>query len=378
MTRLSEAKVQKIREAIDDHRSYRFCGPGDDLDEITAVTSGYRHLIIQFQRLAGAVLSEPTASVLGSLSVDPNDLFSAFDAHSEIEAMIPDIEEAIAGLTSAEKSTSVTIASSAPLPSPVCFIVGQVLGSAVYHHETLNNLFYEAGAQGDVPAGTCVAKCQTWLKRMHLEVEYPIGVLGKLIQEFMDSDVARYPNQLAGRSKIEIVLGRFGLSYHNGGLILSAERAIATRSLIQLLQDKDLPALGNEFERCMENVETDPPAAITAACSILESLCKVYIEDNRLEMPNRLTIAPLWRVVSKHIGFDPSAIEDDDIKRILSGLTSVVEGVGSLRTHAGSAHGRSRRSYSVQARHARLAIHASHTLVGFVLETWERRDRTTP
>ena len=373
MTRLSQAKVEKIREAIKHHRSYRFCGPGDDLDEISAVTLGYRHLITQFQRLAGAILTEPAASVLNSISVEPDNLYSAFDAHSEIEAMMPDLEEAIADATTTRESNLATTASSVPLPKPVCSIVGQVLGSAVYHHETLNNLFYEAGAQGEVPQGTCVTKCQTWLKHMHLEVENPIGVLGKLIEEFMDGDVGQYGNQLAGRSKIEAVLGRSGLSYHKGGVILGAERAVATRSLIQLLQERDLSALGQEFERCMENVETDPPAAITAASSILESLCKLYIEDNGLEMPNKQTIGPLWRVVTKHIGFDPSAVEDDDVKRVLSGLASVVDGVGSLRTHTGSAHGRGRKSYSIRARHARLAVHASHTLVAFVLETWELR-----
>ena len=124
----------------------------------------------------------------------------------------------------------------------------------------------------------------------------------------------------------------------------------------------------------MENVETDPPAAITAACSILESLCKVYIEDNDLEMPSKQSITPLWKVVSKDLGFDPSAVEDGDLKKILSGLTSAVDGIGSLRTHTGSAHGHVKKSYRIQARHARLAIHASHTLVVFVLETWAHRN----
>jgi hypothetical protein len=39
--------------------------------------------------------------------------------------------------------------------------------------------------------------------------------------------------------------------------------------------------------------------------SILESLFKVYIEDNCLELPADQSLKPLWRTVSKHIGFDP-------------------------------------------------------------------------
>lgn len=61
---------------------------------------------------------------------------------------------------------------------------------------------------------------------------------------------------------------------------------------------------------------------------------------------------------------------------ILGGLGAVVDGIGALRTHAGSAHGRGRRAYRVEARHARLAVHAAHTLVVFGIETWAaRRDR---
>jgi hypothetical protein len=59
----------------------------------------------------------------------------------------------------------------------------------------------------------------------------------------------------------------------------------------------------------------------------------------------------------------------------LQGLASIVAGVGSARTHGGSAHGQGRGAYTVQARRARLAAHAAHTLALFVLETWGARRR---
>lgn len=374
MTGLSTRRLQRIREIIDNHRSFRFCGPSDDPDEITNVTLGYRHLVVQLQRLASPILDEHTASLLNSLVVEVDNLYSAFATHTEIEAIIFDIEEAIESTMNQNSRLPDVAGTPTPIPIPVCSIVGEILGSSIYNHKALERLFYEAGAQGEVPDGSCVVKCQTWLKRMHTEVEDPIPVLGKVINEFMEVDVGHYRHQQLGRTKIENILGRFGLSYHTGGVILGVDRAFPTKSLEQLLQEKDLSAVNQEFTRCMENVDTDPPAAITAACAILESLCKVYIEDQRLTIPNKKTIVPLWKVVSTDLGLNPSAVEDDDVKRILSGLTSVVDGIGSLRTHTGSAHGRGRRPYKVQARHARLAIHASHTLVGFILETWERRN----
>jgi hypothetical protein len=271
-----------------------------------------------------------------------------------------------------ESTTPVT---AKPLPVPVCSIVGDVLGNFIYHHKTLERLFYQAGAAGEVPPGSCVVKCQEWLKRMHNDVADPTAVLGKVLEEFMEVDRSYGGSEPDPRKKITDVLGRFGLSYHTGGLILGAANALPTKSLKQVLQARDLAGVDQEFERALANVEKDPPAAITAACSILESLFKVYIEDNDIEMPSDQSLKPLWRTASKHLGLDPSAIEDDDVKKVLSGLNSVVDGIGSLRTHTGSAHGRGRRPYQLQARHARLAIHSSHTLVGFFIETWDQRKR---
>ena len=268
-------------------------------------------------------------------------------------------------------------AAAKPLPVPVCSIVGDVLGSFVFHHNTLNALFYGAGAEGDVPEGNCVVKCQTWLKRMHTEVPDPGAVLGKVLEEFMEVDLqAKEKEQQEGRRKIVEALGRFGLSYRTGGLVLGAATAMPTKSLAQVLKDRDLSGVDKEFERALANIESDPPAAITAACSILEALFKVYIDDTPgLERPADQSLKPLWRSVSKHLGLDPASVEDEDAKKVLSGLNSVVDGIGSLRTHAGSAHGRGRRPYRLPARYARLAIHSSHTLVSFFLETWDDRNR---
>jgi Abortive infection C-terminus len=267
-------------------------------------------------------------------------------------------------------------ATAKPLPVPVCSIVGDVLGSFVAYHQPLERLFYGAGAVGEVPSGNCVGKCQSWLKRLHTEVPNPAAVLGKVIEEFMEVDNSyKTDEQEAGRKKIREVLARFGFSYHIGGLILGTATALPTKSLTQVLKARDLAEVDKEFERSLANVESDPPASVTAACSILESLFKVYIEDNGIEMPGDQSLKPLWKTASKHIGFDPSAVEDEDVKKILSGMNSVVDGIGSLRTHTGTAHGHGRRTYRLQARHARLAIHASHTLVGFFLETWDERKR---
>ena len=151
------------------------------------------------------------------------------------------------------------------------------------------------------------------------------------------------------------------------------KKVIPVDSLELLLRDKDIPTVREEFARCVDNINSDPRAAITAACAMVEATCKVYIEDQDLEMPSRKAIKSLWSAIASDLEIEPASVEDKDVKRILSGLISVVDGLGSLRTHTGSAHGGGRKRYKVQPRHARLAAGAACTLVGLILETWDQR-----
>lgn len=263
------------------------------------------------------------------------------------------------------------------IPNPVIAVLASVLATH-YTHTRLNLLFQECGAPGEPPDGNKEDKCAAWLKRMnHTAGIEVLAVLGRILENFMEVDETylgeQSTTQVANRRRVTDILSRHGLRYEVGGRIFGATAAIPTRSLDTILRARDLAAIQKEFERALQSVEQDPPAAITAACAIVESFCKTYCEDEGIDLPKEQSIKPLWKAVQSHIGFDPAKIEDDDLKRILTGLASIVDGIGSFRTHAGSAHGRGRKSYRAAPRHARLLIHSAHSLVAFCLETWDER-----
>jgi hypothetical protein len=91
----NKKRKEIVAELIEGARKFRFCGPSDDPDEQTAVTSGYRYLVTQFKRLAAPVLASPSASRLNAIEVEINDLYSAFDAKAELDALLPEIEAAL-------------------------------------------------------------------------------------------------------------------------------------------------------------------------------------------------------------------------------------------------------------------------------------------
>ncbi len=265
------------------------------------------------------------------------------------------------------------------IPKAVSAVVGQVLGSHYYNHRRLETLFEEAGAPGDPPEGNCETKCIDWLRRCNREHPDPFLVLGRVLEEFMEIraiEESPFADDPWGKNheRVTRVLAQYGLSYHQGGRIIGGGASAPSKSLGDILKGRDLQSVEDEFDRALAAVESDPPAAVTAACSLLESIFKVYMEEHQLELPKKASIKPLWAVFSRHLGFDPAAVADDDLKRILSGMSSVVDGIGALRTHTSSAHGRGKTRYRLKPRHARLAIHSAHTLATFIIESWDEKD----
>jgi hypothetical protein len=265
------------------------------------------------------------------------------------------------------------------IPKSVIDVVSEILGWH-YSHSGLNSLFLECGVTGAAPIGNKLDKCSAWLKLTNADASVdPLKVLGNLLEYYMDYEIPKSNFNILqwqeNRERIERALARHGLVYEFGGIVRATKGNGPRRALDQILRTRDLSGVEEEFRRLEDTLDSDPRAGLTAACALLEALFKIYIEDEGLEVPREQTIKPLWSVVSKALGLDPATLPDDDLKRILSGLTSVVDGLGALRTHAGSAHGRGRTKYRPEPRHARVVANSACTLATFVLETWEKRKR---
>lgn len=264
------------------------------------------------------------------------------------------------------------------IPSAVIATVAETV-SENETHATLDSLFMYAGAPGDPPQGSKHAKALEWLRIVNRaeEIDEPLAVLGKIIEGYMEAIAEPFscneeliPER---RKRIGNVLSSTGLEYSRGGIVIIKGVATPSRTLEQLIRRQDYSSIEDEFDRALRTVESSPREAVSAACNILESVCKTYIEDEELEMPAKKDLKPVWSVVRKDLGIDPSQTEDRDLQEILSGIFAVVGGIGALRTHASTAHGYGKRKYKLEPRHARLAVHAAHTLALFILETWARK-----
>lgn len=159
-------------------------------------------------------------------------------------------------------------------------------------------------------------------------------------------------------------------------LVDAQSNAPIVSALSDALAPINFDTVTRDLDRALASADSDPEDSVTSACSVIESVCRSIIVELDLEMPPKKDIQALYKVVRHALGLSPGdKIPDEiaeDVRSVLSGLVACVQGVGSLRTHGGDAHGRERGfNRRIDARIARLAIHSASALALFLIETWQ-------
>jgi hypothetical protein len=159
---------------------------------------------------------------------------------------------------------------------------------------------------------------------------------------------------------------------------LEKERSLAAELISDVLLSYDEDGVHRAWNKALRRAVDDPEGAITAARSLLESVCKHILdeggEDDVPYGPSE-DLPKLYRLVSEKLALAPSQHTEEVFKRVLGGCSSVVEGLGSLRNKIGDAHGQGKRPVRVAPRHAHLAVNLAGTMAMFLIETWTARIR---
>lgn len=161
-------------------------------------------------------------------------------------------------------------------------------------------------------------------------------------------------------------------------LVEIVQHATVVGALSSAAEALDLDTVKRDLDRALESAEKDPEDAVTAACSVVESVCRSILIGSELGLPAKQDISGLYRAVREPLGLSPTkeGVPDliaEDVRSTLSGLVTAVQSIGALRTHGGDAHGRERGFRRIDARIARLAIHSASAVCLFLIETWQLR-----
>ena len=144
----------------------------------------------------------------------------------------------------------------------------------------------------------------------------------------------------------------------------------------------DLDGLNIEISRLERATDEDPSLAVGTAKEMVETVCKTILRDRTGSSPTE-DLPSLVRAVAKELSLLPDDIPanargSDVMRRLLSSLNQIAQGLAELRNLYGTGHGRDGRFIGIKPRHARLAVGAATTLSVFLLETHLERSPSRP
>lgn len=149
---------------------------------------------------------------------------------------------------------------------------------------------------------------------------------------------------------------------------------IPLNSLKEKFSGTDTSYVLQQITRMEAAVENDPGLAIGTAKELVETVCKTILKERNIKLTGNEELPKLVKATAKELKLTPSDIADDakasdSIKRLLSNLATITNGVAELRNSYGTGHGKEAKSRGLTSRHAKLAVGSASTLAIFLVET---------
>lgn len=148
------------------------------------------------------------------------------------------------------------------------------------------------------------------------------------------------------------------------------------------LAGTDPTYVSQQITRIEAAIVNDPSLAIGTAKELVETCCKTILTDRGVAFSKSADVPELIKLTAKELELTPDDIPDkvkaaETIKRLLSNLATITQGVAELRNHYGTGHGKVAGAKGLQPRHAKLAAGAASTLAVFLAETHNDRRQSS-
>ncbi len=174
-------------------------------------------------------------------------------------------------------------------------------------------------------------------------------------------------------------LERDGFQYANSKLLPTNSNP-TIEDLSSAAQALDVHVLRQQIDRIRSSIDDDPELAIGTAKELLETTCKTILADYGIQPESSWDITRLVKEARGVLRLVPEDIPDsakgaEIIKRVLSNLGQISQGIAELRNLYGTGHGKSGKAKGLSSRHARLAASCATALATFLFETHEARQQ---
>jgi len=168
-------------------------------------------------------------------------------------------------------------------------------------------------------------------------------------------------------------LRKDGFQYVDGSIVTGAGMP-SLDGIKETAAEFDAKHLAEQIRRIEQSIESDPALAIGTAKELIETCCKTILAERGKPVVGTPDMPTLTKVTLKELKLVPDGVPDsargsDVIKRLLSNLATIGQGLAEIRNLYGSGHGKDGKTQAVKPRHAKLAVGAAATLTTFLFET---------
>ncbi|WP_263790402.1 abortive infection family protein [Salinibacter sp.] len=145
----------------------------------------------------------------------------------------------------------------------------------------------------------------------------------------------------------------------------------ADDSISDALKELDTGYVDEVWGKALQRKATDPEGAVTAARTLLESVCKSIMDEMGVSYDDSDDLPKLYHRTAEALNLAPSQHSEELFKKILGNCQSVVGTLGAIRNSHSDAHGDGKVYYKPAPRHAELTVNLAGSMAMFLVRTWE-------
>jgi hypothetical protein len=146
----------------------------------------------------------------------------------------------------------------------------------------------------------------------------------------------------------------------------------AADQITACLANIDSAHVHEAWRKALDRKNRDPEGAITAARTLVESVCKHILDKEKVSYPDDADLPKLYYLTAECLKLAPNQQADKIFRQILGNTQAVISGLAYMRNELGDAHGKRSSEIKPDTIHAELAVNLAGTLATFIVSTWEK------
>lgn len=174
-------------------------------------------------------------------------------------------------------------------------------------------------------------------------------------------------------------VGTYGKRYQKCKTILAKYKSVDSNKVNagKFAEVFDTNYMNQQIKAMLDAQESHPSDAIGKAKELIESCCRTILIEKEIEINKNWSIDDLTKKVFEQIHIMPKNVSDslpeaDVLRQLYGNLRAMVKHIAEVRNIYGTGHGRDVSFEGLEARHARLIVGMSTTLVNFLWESHVR------